>query len=34
VIELNLFEPVPITELFDRLVIEPDMDISLQTELF
>jgi hypothetical protein len=25
---------VPITELFDRLVIEPDMDISLQTELF
>jgi hypothetical protein len=34
VIELNLFEPVPITELFNRLVIEPDMDISLQTELF
>jgi hypothetical protein len=25
---------VPITELFNRLVIEPDMDISLQTELF
>jgi hypothetical protein len=34
VIELNLFEPVPISDLLTRLNVEPDSGLSPQTELF
>jgi IS4 transposase len=34
VIELNLFEPLPITDLLNRLATEPSDDSSLQIELF